>query len=130
MSRAIERRLVELERKAGTGDTVLITGGFTRPDGSRYERRYWANRADVAYSAEEFNARVCERAAHLEGQAIDVEHASIFDLLATQHYAEIIHRIDTWFDWTSADMPDGFPWLADELRRHLAAEGHEDDTAD
>ena len=123
MSRTLKHRLADLERQAGTGDTVLITGVFIRPDGSQYERRYWANRADVAYSAEEFNAHVAQRAAQLAGRAIDVATASILDLLATQHYATIIERIDTWFEWTSADMPDGFPWLADELRRYLAAEG-------
>ena len=130
MSRALERRLEDLERQAGGGDTVLITGVFLRPDGSQYERRYWANRADVAYSAAEFEAKVRERAAQLEGQGIDIATSSIMDLLATQHYAAVIERIDTWFTWTSEDMPDGFSWLADELRRHLAAEGYDDDTAD
>ena len=128
MSRGLERRLADLERRTGNGDAVLITGAFIRADGSQYERRYWADRADVAYSAEEFNARVRQRAAQLAGQEIDVATSSILDLLATEHYAEIIQRIDTWFEWTSADKPDDFPWLADELRRYLAAEGHADGT--
>ena len=84
----------------------------------------------MAYSAEEFEVKVRERATQLEGQAIDIATSSIMDLLATLHYAAVIARIDTWFTWTSAEMPDGFPWRADELRRHLAAQGHADDTAD
>ncbi len=69
-----------------------------------------------AGAAAELGAKLTHRAAMLEGTPIDVHAASIVDLLVTGHYAEIVRRVDTWHEWTSADLSPDLIRLADQLR--------------
>ncbi len=61
-------------------------------------------------------AKLEQRAAMLEGTAIDVAAAPIIDLMITGHYAEIVRRVDAWHAQTSMDLSPDLIRLADELR--------------
>ncbi len=61
-------------------------------------------------------AKLEQRAAMLEGTAIDVAAAPIIDLMITGHYAEIVRRVDAWHEWTSVDLSPDLIQLADQLR--------------
>ncbi len=67
-------------------------------------------------AAAELAAKLAHRAAMLEGTQIDVQAASIVDLLITGHYAELVRRVDTWHEWTSVDLSPSLVRLADQLR--------------
>ena len=62
------------------------------------------------------HAKLAQRAAMLEGTEIDVDAASIVDLLITGHYAEIVRRVDTWHEWTSDPLSPPLARLVDQLR--------------
>jgi hypothetical protein len=128
----LAERVKRLEAHTSTPDyCVWVTRELIRADGSRYEERYLANRGDLAYSQEEFNRKVQERAEALDGQVIDVANAPLLDLLAGGYYVAIVHRIDTWFTHTSAPLPVHWVELADALRP-VIAEGsptHDEDVS-
>ncbi len=62
------------------------------------------------------HAKLAQRAAMLEGMPIDIDAASIVDLLVTGHYAEIVRCVDTWHESTSYPLSPQLARLADQLR--------------
>lgn len=118
---SLVRRVARLEATHGVAsDTVAIEGAFIRADGSEYTTRYLASRGDVAYSFAQADDMVRRRAVQLAGQVVDVDAASLLDLLAARDYSAIVRRVEAWYERFGCDLPAHFAWLAGELRRELA----------
>ncbi len=120
-NRSLERRLEVLEAQAGSrADLVEIVRTYQRADGSEYEvRDTWDTRAGFEGWCDEQEAKVQAHNARIEQETFDPANASINDLLFMGDYEEVVRRVDTWHEWTSAALPLALIKLADMLRSTL-----------
>ncbi len=119
-NRSLERRLGVLEAQAGIGaDRVELVRTYQRADGSEYAIRDTWDRAKFEAWCEEQEAKLQAHNARLEQETFDPAKASINDLLVMGDYAEVVRRVETWHQWTSAALPVVLIKLADALRPTL-----------
>ncbi len=114
---SLDTRLKRLEaHEQVQSDRVEIVDTYVRPDGTHYSYHYVASRREADAGRERKHAALEERLARLDVDSVDPSKASIIDLLAAGYYAEIVRRVDTWYQWTSAALPLSLVELADALR--------------
>ena len=119
--RRLDARLKRLEvLEQAQDDRMEVVKTFVRPDGTHFSYYYVASRSAEDGWRERTQAALEERLARLDVDSGDPAKASIIDLLAAGYYAEIVHRVDTWYAWTSAALPLSLVQLADALRPDLA----------
>ncbi len=120
-NRSLKRRLEVLEAQAGSrADIVELVRTYQRSDGSEYEvRDTWDTRAGFEGWCDEQEAKLQAHNARLDPATFDPENASINDLLFMGEYAEVVRRVNTWHQWTSAALPVVLIKLADMLRSTL-----------
>ena len=113
----LERRLAALEAQSGmSADTIEIVETFIRADGTQYTTRATWSRAEHEAWCEQQEQKLQEYLARLDPDSVDPSKGSINDLLAAGYYREVVRRIDTWHEWTSASLPLSLVKLADALR--------------
>ena len=113
------KRLEALEQ--AQDDRVERVEAYVRPDGTHYSYHYVASRSAADGSGARKRAELEERMARLDLDSVDPAKACINDLLVAGYYAEIVRRVDTWYQWTSAALPLSLVELADALRPEVAA---------
>ena len=120
--RSLDARLRALEaHEHAQDDRMEIVTTYVRPDGTHYSFHSVTSRTEEAAWRERKRADLEERRARLDLDGVDPARASIHDLLAAGYYAEIVRRVDTWYQWTSAALPLALVQLADALRPEVAA---------
>ena len=120
--RSLDARLRALEaREQAQDDRMEIVTTYVRPDGTHDSYHSVTSHTEEAAWHERTRAELEERMARLDLGSVDPSRASINDLLAAGYYAEIVHRVDTWYQRTSAALPLALVQLADALRPEVAA---------
>ena len=120
--RSLDARLRALEaHEHAQDDRMEIVTTYVRPDGTHYSYHSVTSRTEEAAWHERMRAELEERMARLDLDGVDPARASINDLLVAGYYAEIVRRVDTWYQWTSAALPLALVQLADALRPEVAA---------
>ena len=113
------KRLEVLEQLQN--DRMEIVKTYVRPDGTHHSYHYVTSRTEEAAWHERTRAELMERMARLDVDSVYPSRDSINDLLAAGYYAEVVQRVDTWYQWTSAALPLALVQLADALRPEVAA---------
>ena len=121
MSR-LDARLRALEAlEQAQDDRMEIVETYVRPNGTHYSYHYVTSRTEEEAWRERKRAELEERMARLDFNSVDPSRDSINDLLAAGYYAEIVRRVDTWYQRTSMALPLALVQLADALRPEVAA---------
>ena len=117
----LDTRLKRLEaHEQAQSDRVEIVTTYVWPDGTHYSYHSGSSRSEVDAWRARKHAELEQRLARLDVDRVDPDKDAIIDLLAAGYYAEIVHRVDTWYQWTSAALPLSLVKLADALRREVA----------